>query len=53
MRLITKFGEKGIINLGKVVPVVGGIIGGGVNGFGTYAIGKTAKKVFGSGTAAD
>lgn len=48
MRLVTKFGSKGVINLGKVVPVVGGIIGGGMNGFGTYAIGKTAKRVFGN-----
>lgn len=27
-RFITKFGEKGIINLGKMIPVVGGVIGG-------------------------
>ena len=48
MRLVTKFGSKGVINLGKAVPLVGGLIGGGMNGFGTYAIGKTAKKVFGT-----
>lgn len=45
-RLLTKFGEKGIINLGKAVPLVGGIIGGTVDGIGTNTIGKTAKKVF-------
>lgn len=45
-RLITKFGEKGIINLGKAVPLVGGLIGGTVDGIGTNTIGKTAKKVF-------
>ncbi|WP_373598698.1 EcsC family protein [Paraclostridium bifermentans] len=45
-RLVTKFGEKGVINLGKCVPVVGGIIGGTVDAVGTRTIGKTAKKVF-------
>ena len=45
-RLGTKFGEKGIINLGKCVPVVGGIIGGTVDAVGTRTIGKTAKKIF-------
>ncbi|MDE5052528.1 EcsC family protein [Niallia taxi] len=46
IRLVTKFGEKGIVNLGKAVPLVGGIIGGTVDGIGTNTIGKTAKKVF-------
>lgn len=45
-RLITKFGEKGVVNLGKAVPLVGGFIGGTVDGIGTNIIGKTAKKVF-------
>ncbi|MCD7035337.1 EcsC family protein [Metabacillus sp. GX 13764] len=45
-RLITKFGQKGIVNLGKAVPLVGGVIGGAVDGIGTNVIGKTAKKVF-------
>ncbi|WP_370298783.1 EcsC family protein [Pontibacterium sp.] len=30
-RLLTKFGEKGVINLGKAVPLVGGVIGGTVD----------------------
>lgn len=46
VRLVTKFGEKGFINLGKAVPIVGGIIGGAVDGIGTHTIGKTAKRVF-------
>lgn len=46
IRLVTKFGQKGIVNLGKAVPLVGGVIGGAVDGIGTNAIGKTAKKVF-------
>lgn len=45
-RLVTKFGEKGAINLGKCIPLVGGIIGGTVDAVGTLTIGKTAKKVF-------
>ena len=45
-RLITKFGETGVINLGKCVPIVGGIIGGAVDAVGTRTIGKTAKEVF-------
>ncbi len=45
-RLVTKFGEKGVINLGKCVPLVGGVIGGAVDAVGTNTIGKTAKKVF-------
>lgn len=30
-RLFTKFGEKGVINLVKVVPIAGGVVGGGVD----------------------
>ena len=44
-RLVTKFGEKGVINLGKGIPLVGGI-GGTVDAVGTTTIGKTAKRVF-------
>lgn len=49
-RLVTKFGEKGVINLGKAIPLVGGFIGGTVDGTGTIVIGKTAKKVFAEST---
>lgn len=45
-KLFTKFGEKGVINLGKAVPLVGGVIGGTIDTIGTNVIGKTAKKVF-------
>ncbi|MGX9135792.1 EcsC family protein [Rummeliibacillus sp. JY-2-4R] len=45
-RLVTKFGEKGVVNLGKAIPLVGGLIGGTVDGIGTRIIGKTAKNVF-------
>ena len=46
VRLVTKFGEKGIINLGKAIPVFGGIIGGTIDGVTTNTIGETAKKCF-------
>ena len=45
-RLITKFGEKGVVNLGKLFPVVGGIIGGSVNAISTNTIGNLARKTF-------
>jgi uncharacterized protein (DUF697 family) len=45
-RLLTKFGEKGVINLGKTVPIVGGVIGGTVDSITTNIIGNTAKKMF-------
>lgn len=45
-RLFTKFGEKGVINLGKLIPLVGGFIGGTVNIASTFTVGKTAKKMF-------
>ena len=45
-RLVTKFGEKGVINLGKLVPIVGGVIGASVDGVGTKIIGNQAKKLF-------
>lgn len=45
-RLLTKFGQTGVINLGKCIPLVGGVIGGTVDAIGTRTIGKTAKKVF-------
>lgn len=43
MRLLTKFGEKGVINLGKFIPIFGGVFSGAANGFGTHAVGKAAK----------
>ncbi|WP_100372914.1 EcsC family protein [Bacillus sp. FJAT-45037] len=45
-RLITKFGEKGAINLIKVVPVLGGVVGASVDVASTMAVGKAAKKLF-------
>lgn len=41
-RFITKFGEKGVVNLGKCVPLVGAVIGGGMDVASTRVIGKRA-----------
>jgi uncharacterized protein (DUF697 family) len=45
-RLVTKFGQTGAINLGKAVPLAGGVIGGTFDGTTTYTIGRVAKNVF-------
>ena len=41
-RFITKFGEKGVVNLGKCVPFVGAVIGGGMDVASTRMVGKRA-----------
>lgn len=45
-RLVTKFGEKGIVNLVKIVPIAGGVVGGGVDFIGTKLIADKAYKMF-------
>lgn len=45
-RFITKFGEKGIINLGKMLPGVGALIGGGLDWAETKVIADRAYKWF-------
>ncbi len=45
-RLLTKFGEKGIVNLGKAIPLIGGIIGGGIDLITTNTIGNIARDTF-------
>lgn len=46
MRLFTKFGEKGVINLGKGVPFIGGVVGGTFDFLSTSAIASLAIKTF-------
>ena len=46
LRLLTKFGEKGVVNLVKLVPLVGGAVGATFDGTTCYAVGRTADKVF-------
>lgn len=45
-RLITKAGSTGVINGMKLVPLIGGIIGGVFDWNTTKAVGKAAKNVF-------
>lgn len=45
-RFITKFGEKGLINLGKLIPVVGSAINGGLDFAETKVMANRAYKMF-------
>lgn len=45
-RLLTKFGQKGLVNIHKAIPVLGGMVGGAIDAFSTYAIAKAAKALF-------
>lgn len=45
-RLLTKFGEKGLLNIHKAIPILGGVVSGTIDGFSTYAIAKAAKALF-------
>lgn len=46
MKLVTKFGEKSLISLGKGVPIIGGLIGGTIDGIACNTIGNVAKEMF-------
>lgn len=48
-RFMTKFGSKGVLNLGKMVPGVGAVIGGGLDYAETKAIAKRAYDWFFNG----
>jgi hypothetical protein len=52
-RLITKAGQKGVVNLARFIPVAGAIVGGAVDAGSTMFIGRTAKKLFGAGLDLD
>lgn len=45
-RLVTKAGSKGIFNLTKMVPILGGVIGGSLDTVTTNIIGNTARNLF-------
>jgi hypothetical protein len=45
-RLLTKFGEKGAINIGKAIPLLGGVIGGTFDIVATNTIGNIARNTF-------
>lgn len=45
-RLVTKFGTKGVINIGKAIPLAGAVVGGSFDYATTSTIAKMAKKTF-------
>lgn len=45
-RLVTKFGETGVVNLGKLIPVAGGVIGGTFDFATTQVIANVAYRYF-------
>ena len=48
-RLLTKAGQTGVVQLGKAVPIAGGVIGGSMDALACVLVGKTAKRVFSGG----
>jgi len=46
IRLLSKLGQRGSVNLTKLLPVAGGLIGGAIDYFSTASIAKAAKNVF-------
>ena len=45
-RMITKFGETGAINLGKMIPLAGGVVGAGFDIVSTKVIANNAYRLF-------
>ena len=45
-RLVTKFGQTGLVNLGKFIPLVGGVVGATFDAVTTNAIGNVARNIF-------
>lgn len=45
-RLITKAGERGVVNLMKAVPVAGGVVGGSFDAVTCRQVGRAAMKIF-------
>jgi len=45
-RLVTKGGSKGVINAGKLVPFIGGPVGGTIDGLSMRAVNRYAKSAF-------
>jgi uncharacterized protein (DUF697 family) len=52
-RLVTKAGTTGVVNLTKLVPFFGGVVGGAIDGATTRGIGGAAKVLFPAITADD
>ena len=45
-RLLTKFGEKGVVNLGQTIPLLGGIVGASFDSVSTNTVGNIARDTF-------
>ena len=45
-RLLGELGEKGLLTAGKVMPVLGGLLGGSLDGASTHAVGRAARALF-------
>lgn len=45
-RLLTKFGQTGVINIGKAIPLVGGVVGAAFDSITTNTIGNIARDTF-------
>lgn len=45
-KLAAKIGSKSLISTGKIVPVIGGIVGGSYDAITTRIVGKVAKRIF-------
>lgn len=45
-RLVTKAGERGVVNLMKAVPLAGGVVGGGFDAAICRQVGRVATKLF-------
>ena len=45
-RLLVRFGALGAVNLTKVVPLLGGVVGGGLDAASTRVVGRMAKRMF-------
>lgn len=46
LRLVTKFGTTGAINLGQMVPIAGGLLGGSIDTATTVGIARLAHRTF-------
>ena len=45
-KLVTIAGQKSLVNVGKMVPIAGGVVGGVVDFYSTRAVGKAAKTFY-------
>jgi hypothetical protein len=45
-QMVAKFGQKGVIKLGKAIPLVGGVIGAMIDAVSTNVVGNAARDTF-------